>query len=310
MDRISCMISFVKVVENGGFSAAGRKLNIATSVVTTHVKLLEDRLGVRLLHRTTRSVSVTEVGQKYYERCVQILSEIEDAEETAQVLQSKPRGMLRLNLGPTIPNLIAPSIVEFTALYPEVSIRATQTGQMVDLIEEGFDLSIRPVSIGHLSVISDSSLIVRRLAEVQLVVCGSPEYLAKRGRPEHPSDLVRHSCLHLYDVPWGNQWHFTGPEGPIPVQVSGSLEANNSNILRPAAVLGQGLIYVTTYLVADELRSGALVPLLTEFLPDKVSIAALYPEREHLPAKVRSFIDLAAKNFHEAKWDACLKKAA
>ena len=310
MDRISCMISFVKVVENGGFSAAGRKLNIATSVVTTHVKLLEDRLGVRLLHRTTRSVSVTEVGQEYYERCVQILSEIEDAEEAAKVLQSKPRGVLRLNLGPTIPDLIAPSIAEFTALYPEVSVRATETGRMVDLIEEGFDLSIRPVSVGHLSVISDSSLIVRRLAEVQLVVCGSPEYLAKRGRPEHPSDLVRHSCLHLYDVPWGNQWHFTGPEGPIPVEISGSLEANNSNILRPAAVLGQGLIYVTTYLVADELRSGALVPLLTEFLPDKVSIAALYPEREHLPAKVRSFIDLAAKNFHEAKWDACLKKAA
>jgi len=306
MDRVSCMISFVKVVENGGFSPAARKLDIATSVVTTHVKWLEDRLGVRLLNRTTRNVSLTEAGQEYYERCVQILSEIEDAEEATQVLQSKPRGILRLNLGNTMSELIAPSIAQFTALYPEVSVHATETSRMVDLIEEGFDLSVRPVSVGHLSIIADSSLIVRHLAEVRLVVCGSPEYLAKRGRPEHPSDLVRHSCLHYYDVPWGKQWHFTGPDGPIPVRISGSLEANNSKILRPAAVLGQGLIYGTTYLVADELRSGALVPLLTEFLPDKVSIAALYPHREHLPAKVRSFIDLVARNFHEAHWDACI----
>jgi DNA-binding transcriptional LysR family regulator len=310
MDRVSSMISFVNVVKHGGFSPAARKLNMATSVVTTHVKSLEDRLGVRLLNRTTRNVSLTEVGQDYYERCVQILSEIEDAEEAAQVLQSKPRGVLRLNLGNTMADLIAPSIAEFTDLYPEVSIRATETVRMVDLVEEGFDLSIRPVSVGHLSVIADSRLVVRRLAEVSLVVCGSPEYLARRGRPEHPADLVRHSCLHMYDVPWGNQWHFAGPNGQIPVRISASLEANSNTILRRAAVLGQGLIYVTTYMVADELRCGELVPLLTEFLPDKVSISALYPHREHLPAKVRSFIDLVAKNLPEAMPDACPSTSA
>ena len=168
-------------------------------------------------------------------------------------------------------------------------------------------MTVRVVSCGNSSLITDSSLIVRRLAEVQLVVCGSPEYIAEWGRPVHPLDLVRHSCIHHSDMPWGKQWRFVGPDGPIPVPISGRLEANNVNVLRPAAVLGQGLIYVTTSLVADELRSGALVPLLTEFLPDKVSIGAVYPHREHLPAKVRSFIDLVAKNFHEANWDACTK---
>src|SRR5262245_42217918 len=143
MDRLSSMQSFVKVVANAGFSAAARELNISTSIVTTHVKSLEDRLGVRLLNRSTRSVSLTEAGQAFYERCVQILSEIDDAEEAAQVLQAKPRGTLRLNASPAVPALIAPVIADFTALYPDVSLRVTATGRMPDLVEENFDLAIR-----------------------------------------------------------------------------------------------------------------------------------------------------------------------
>ena len=207
MDRVSCMLSFVKVVENGGFSAAARQLHNSTSVVTTHVKFLEDRLGVRLLNRSTRSVSLTEAGQAYYDRCVEILCEIEDAEEAAQLLQAKPRGTLRLNVAPAVPALIAPSIAEFRALCPDVSIHLAATSRMVNLIEEGFDLAIRFVAI------ADSSLILRRLATFQLVVCGSPEYLARHGQPEHPSELSKHNCLIYYDSSFGKdgkEWRFTG----------------------------------------------------------------------------------------------------
>jgi DNA-binding transcriptional LysR family regulator len=301
MDRVSCMLSFVKVVENDGFSAAARHLNISTSIVTTHVKSLEDRLGVRLLNRSTRSVSLTEAGQAYYERCIQILSEIEDADEAAQVLQSKPRGTLRLNVSPGVVLLIAPSIAEFTGLYPDVSVRLTLTTRTVDFVEEGFDLAIRFI------VAADSSLILRRLAIFRLVVCGSPKYLAKRGRPEHPSDLVRHNCLIYYDASFGKggkEWRFTGPNGDLPVRVSGNLESNSSVLLRAAAALDEGLLYMPAPVVAEELKSGALVPVLTEFLPEKYSIDALYPHREHLPVKVRRFIDLVAKNFREATWQA------
>jgi DNA-binding transcriptional LysR family regulator len=297
------MLSFVKVVETGGFSSAARHLNVSTSVVTTHVKSLEDRLGVRLLNRNTRSVSLTEAGRAYYERCVQILSEIEDAEEAVQVLQSKPRGILRLNTGTAIGALLVPSIADFTALYPGVSVRLTVTSRMVDLVEEGFDLAIRVASFADSSLVTDSSLIVRRLATFGVVVCGSPDYLARQGRPEHPSDLVRHNCLNFYDGPWGRQWHFTGPDGDLHVRVAGSFETNSGDALRAAALLGQGLIFAPTFIVADEIKSGTLVPLLTDFLPGEVSIAALYPHRKHLPAKVRSFIDLVAKNFREAKWN-------
>ena len=160
MDRVSSMLSFVKVVDTGGFTSAARQLNLATSVVTTHVKSLEDRLGVRLLNRTTRSVSLTEAGRVYYERCVQILSEIEDADEAAQLLQSKPRGVLRLNTSPGIPAVIAPSIAEYNNLYPEVTIHLTATSRMLDLVEEGFDLAI------WYAAAPDPSLIIRRLVHI------------------------------------------------------------------------------------------------------------------------------------------------
>jgi DNA-binding transcriptional LysR family regulator len=295
MDRISSMLSFVKVVEHEGFSAAARQLNLATSVVTTHVKSLEERLGVRLLNRTTRSVSLTEVGRQYYERCVQILSEIEDAEQAAQVLQSRPRGVLRLNTSPGIPAVIAPFIAEYATLYPEVTIRLTATSRMLDLVEQGYDLAI------WYAAVPDPSFIVRRLASYRVAICASPDYLAKHGRPQHPSDLAHHSCLIFYDSPQskdGKDWIFTGPDGDFPVRVSGTLETNNPDTLKGAALRGQGLIWAPTPMIVQELRSGALVPVLSDFLPHEYSIEAYYPNREHLPAKVRTFIDLLIKYFH------------
>lgn len=306
MDRVTSMLSFVKVVEHGGFSSAARQLNLATSVVTTHVKSLEERLGVRLLNRTTRNVSVTEAGRTYYERCVQILSEIEDAEEAAQVLQSKPRGTLRLNTSPAMPALIAPSIAEYTALYPDVTIHMTATGRMLDLVEEGFDLAI------WYGAVPDSRLIIRRLASYRVVLCASPEYLAKHGRPKHPSDLAHHSCLIFYDAAFGKggrDWLFTGPEGEFSVRVSGKLETNSPIALRAAVLRDQGFLLAPIPMMINELRSGAVIPVLSEFLPNQFSIDALFPHREHMPAKVRTFIDLVANNFRQIDWDPCTQES-
>jgi DNA-binding transcriptional LysR family regulator len=301
MDRVSSMLSFVKVVDAGGFTSAARQLNLATSVVTTHVKALEERLGVRLLNRTTRSVSLTEAGRVYYERCVQILSELEDADDAAQMLQSKPRGVLRLNTSPGIPALIASSIAEYNNLYPDVTIHLTATSRMLDLVEEGFDLAI------WYAATADPSLIIRRLAQYRMAVCASPEYFAKHGRPLHPSELTKHNCLIFYDATHskdGKEWVFTGPEGDFPVRMSGNLETNSPIAFRHACIYGQGILIAPTPFLIGDLTSGALVPILDEFLPKQFSIDALYPHREHLPAKVRTFIDLLAHNFRQIDFDA------
>jgi DNA-binding transcriptional LysR family regulator len=306
MDRVSSMLSFVKVVEHGGFSSAARQLNLATSVVTSHVKSLEERLQVRLLNRTTRSVSLTEAGQAYYERCVQILSEIEDAEDAIQVLQTKPRGILRINTSPAVPSVLAPSIAEYNALYPDVTVHLTTTSRMLDLVEQGFDLAIWYAGS------PDLSLIRKHLASYRPLLCASPAYLAEHGHPKHPSDLSKYKCIVYYDGPFGKggrEWTFTGPDGDTTVRVSGSLETNNIDAIRAAALGGEGFIYAPTHLVLEELKSGTLVSVLRDYRGPEISIDALYPNREHMPTKVRTFIDLVARNFRKIDWDPCAKDA-
>jgi DNA-binding transcriptional LysR family regulator len=301
MDRVSSMLSFVKVVDAGGFGAAARQLNLSASVVTTRIKSIEERLDVRLLNRTTRSISLTEAGRAYYDRCVQILSEIENAEEAAQVLQSKPRGILRLNTSPGMPWLIARAVAEYGIRYPDVSVHLAATSRMLDLVEEGYDLAI------WYAATPDSGLIVRRIADYRMVVCASPEYLAKHGRPEHPSELTTHNCVSYYDATTlgkgGREWQFTGPDGEFSLQVSGNLETNSGIAFRTAALLGQGIIMVPGPMVFEDLRSGALVSILRDFLPKQFSIDAFYPHRAHLPAKVRTFIDLLVDDLRQVDRD-------
>ena len=305
MDRMTSMATFVKVVESGGFSAAARTLGMSPSMATAHVQSLEERLGVRLLNRSTRRVSLTEVGHAYYERCLQILADADDADQIAQALQSTPRGTLRLNTSIAIPPLLAPVIAEFVALYPEISINLTMTDRMIDLVEEGFDLAVRNMSV------PDSSLVVRRVATYRFVVCGAPGYLAARGIPRQPADLVHHNCLVYSHSAWGNEWRFAGLEGEQSVAVAGNLQANSDNALRLAAVHGQGLALAPSFLLIDEIKSGRLVPVLTEFLQTEHAINAIYPHRHHLSAKVRTFIDLLVKHFHaDPAWaDPCGSRA-
>lgn len=297
MDRVTCMNSFVKVVENSGFSAAARRLQISTSMVTGHIKTLEDHLGVRLLNRSTRKVSLTEVGHAYFERCQQILAEISDADEIAERLQSQPRGVLQLNVAPVVPLILAPIVAEYASLYPEVAIRMTSTSREVDMVEEAFDLAIR-ISV------SDQNLIVRRLAAYHYVLCGAPGYFARRGHPRRVSDLADHNCITYYDSPWNREWHFNTPDGPQSVRPSGNLQVNSPDALRLSAVLGQGLVYVPNFLVAEELKSGQLVRTLTECRSIAMTVDASYPHRQYLSQKVRAFIDLAVKHLQKAEWAA------
>jgi DNA-binding transcriptional LysR family regulator len=293
MDRMTSMATFVKVADAGGFSAAGRALNMSASMVTNHIQSLEERLGVRLLNRSTRKVGLTEVGQAYYERAQQILTDIEDADRSALALQANPRGKLRLNTSIAMPPFLAPVIAEFVALYPEISIAMSMSDREVDLVEDGFDLAIRNMPV------ADSSLITRRIATYHFMLVGATDYFAKHGIPEHPTDLVSHNCLTFLRAVWGNEWKFSGPDGELGVPVSGNMQSNSANALRLAAVHGQGLTVLPSFLVADDLRAARLIPVLKEFLNTEYPVSAIYPHRHQLSAKVRSFIDLLAKHFRE-----------
>jgi DNA-binding transcriptional LysR family regulator len=292
MDRLTSMNVFTKVVESGGFSAAGRRLNMSTTMVSNHIQALEEQLGARLLNRTTRKVSVTEIGQTYYERCSQILAEVAEADEAVGELQSTPRGVLRLNISPALPPVIGRIIVEYLGLYPDVSVDMTATDRMVDLVEEGIDLSIR------ITPVAEQNLIARRLASYRHVVCGSPAYLAKHGTPKVPADLANHNCLHYEYSPFGMEWRFSSGRGEQSVRVSGNLRCNSSITLSDAAILGQGLILMPGFLVTQELRDGRLVSLLTDFLPNEFVINAFYAHRRHLSAKIRIFVDLLIDHFN------------
>jgi DNA-binding transcriptional LysR family regulator len=294
MDRVTSMSAFAKVVSTGGFSAAGRALNMSPSMVSNHVQALEDRLGVRLLNRSTRKTSLTEVGEAYYERTLQILADLEEAEHAAQALQSVPRGSLRLNTSVALPPLLAAVIEEFVRLYPEASVSMSMTDQVVDLVEERFDLAV-----SHMPV-EESSLISRRVASYHFAVCGSPSYFEHWGIPQAPSDLTSHNCLTYSHSAWGDEWRFSSQGGEQAIRVSGNLQANSANALRSAAIHGQGLVILPTFLIADELRTGRLIRVLGDFLQTEHAVSAIYPHRHRVSAKVRSFVDLLVKHFRNA----------
>jgi DNA-binding transcriptional LysR family regulator len=261
-----------------------------------HIQALEKRLGARLLNRSTRKIGLTDVGKSYYERCVHILADADEADNVVQALHSTPRGALRINASVAVPSLLAPVIAEFTSLYPDVKLSVATSDRMVDLVEEGIDLAIRT------SPLPNSSLIVRRIGSFRMQVFGAPGYFATHGMPRKPSDLSSHNCLRYTFSPWGCDWLFDGPDGEEIVHVcGGSLESNSVDTLRLAAVNGQGLLMVPGFLVAEDVKSGGLVPVLQEFCRTEREINAIYPDRHHLSAKVRSFLDLVAKHFRSTE---------
>jgi len=294
MDRLTSMSAFVRVVDAGGFSAAGRKLNMSTTMVSNHVQALEDRLGVRLLQRTTRKVSLTEVGQEYYQRALQILTELEQADDIANSLQSTPRGTLRVHTVVHMVPLAAQVVGQFLLSYPEVKVDLQVSQAHADLIGDGFDLALSMLPP------PDSSLIVRNLATWGHVLCCSPGYLEKHGEPRQLSDLADHNCIRNTLYPFGEEWHFTDRKGaPLSVRVGGSLLTNSGETVRIAALQGVGICLAVGFLVHDDLEAGRLVRLLPEYRPVELSMNAIYPHKHHLSAKVRTFIDMVVHHAAE-----------
>jgi DNA-binding transcriptional LysR family regulator len=287
MDRLTSLTAFVRVVDSGGFSAAGRRLEMSTTMVSNHVRALEERLGARLLNRTTRKVSLTEVGKAYYDRATQILADIEQADDIAGALQSTPRGTLRIYTGTHIVPFVAPVVDEFLNRYPDVTVDLNMGERLIDVIDEGFDIAIR------LTPPPDSSLIVRSLATWRHVLCCSPSYLEMHGRLQQLPELTQHNCVRHALYPFGDEWHFIDRNGlPANVRVSGNLITNSAEMLRRAALDGVGVALMAGFMIQDDLEAGRLVRLLPEYRPVELTMNAVYPHRHHLSAKVRTFIDM------------------
>jgi DNA-binding transcriptional LysR family regulator len=294
MDRLTSLTAFVRVVDNAGFSAAARKLNMSTTMVSNHVQALEERLGVRLLNRTTRKVNLTEVGRAYYDRCTQILADIAQADDIAGALQLTPRGTLRIYTNTHIVQFLSPVVAEYLASHAEVKVDLAIGERNVDLIDENYDISVRMLSP------PDSSLIVRSLATWRHVLCCSHGYLEKHGRPAALAELAERNCLRHASYPYGDEWHFVDRKGAsASVKVTGNLVSNSGETLHRAALAGVGIFLAPGFLVHDDLEAGNLVRLLPEYRTVEFSMNAIYPHRHHLSAKVRTFIDLLVRHSTE-----------
>jgi DNA-binding transcriptional LysR family regulator len=301
LDRLTGLEVFAKVAAVGSLSAAGRAMGMSQTMVTKHIAALEARLGIKLFHRTTRRLSITEAGRNYLEASERILADIEAADAAVTADRVEPRGLLRLNVPVAFgTRQIAPLLSEFAQRHPLVTVELGLNDRLVDLADEGWDLAIRIASL------SNSSLIARRIAPCRTVVCAAPSYLAARGKPRSVSSLAEHNCLGytLSIVTGVDRWVF-GAKGDVIISVSGNLRANNGEALRAAAIAGQGLAYLPTFIVADDLRAGTLVALeLDQPTVEFGGIYAVFLPDRHPAAKLRAFIDFIAKRFApEPPWD-------
>lgn len=286
MDRNDEMSVFVNVVREGGFSAAAKIMQLTPSAVSKQISRLEERLDVRLLNRTTRQLSMTDEGETYFHRATAILSDIEETEAMVSNRSATPRGTLRVSSSIAFGrHQIVPMMPEFLNAYPEMRLQLSLSDNLVDLVQEGFDVAIR------MAELNDSSLVARRLAVDRRVVCASPSYVEKYGIPKSPEALRDHNCLMVTNVPSMNDWEFTFGSTVRKIHVEGRFEANSGVAIHEAALAGLGIAQLAAFLVAPDLRAGRLVGLLEDRIAMGKPIYAVYPHRRHLSPKVRAFID-------------------
>ncbi|CAH1654878.1 Transcriptional regulator, LysR family, in glycolate utilization operon [Hyphomicrobiales bacterium] len=283
MDQLGDLDIFARVVAAKGMSAAGRELGFSAAVVSKRIRRLEERLGVRLLQRTTRQISLTEAGQGFYERVVSILASIEEAEAWVARGSSVARGVLRVSAPTSFGRLhIAPHLKAFLDRYTAVTVDLDLSDSFVDVVGEGFDVAIR------IADLADSSLVAKRLAPNNRVLCATPAYLARHGEPQSPADLVRHTLL----VHNADHWRLAGPDGPVTVPISAPLRTNSSEVVREAVLAGIGIALRSTWDIGPELQAGQLQAVLPDYGGShRVAVYAVYPSRRHLEQKVRAFID-------------------
>ena len=291
----AAMLVFAEVVATGSFSQAAKRLGLSKASVSREVARLERRLGAQLLRRTTRSMSLTEIGETFYAGCQRMAEEAEQAERSVSELQAEPRGEIRLVTPISLGQFhIAPLLPAFLARHPKVRVRVELTDRMVDLVSEKFDLAIRIT--GRLS---DAALVQRRLCPIRFVVCASPAYLARHGTPSDPDELFQHNCLGMGASPWhlllSREWA---------AKLRGDLFVDNGDALRRIALLGHGIVFLPTYLVGEDLAHGRLVRILADDLGLEASAFALYPQSRHASPKVRALIDYLAQTLGPAPaWD-------
>jgi DNA-binding transcriptional LysR family regulator len=299
MDKLASIRAFTKVVQHNSFAAAARDLRLSRSAVSKHVIELEEELGVQLLSRTTRSVTPTENGQAYYERCLAILADLEEADLTAARSQAEVRGLLRVNAPMSFGTLhLARAVADFMENHPELRIQLILTDQQIDPVQEGFDVTLR------IADLPSSSMIARKIAPARRAICASPSYLAQRGTPQHPNDLRGHACLTYGHLATGNQWKLTGGDGDHWIAIPWTLCTNNAEVLRDAAVKGRGIALLPTFIAGADIQEGRLVTILASYKAPEISIYALYPETRHLSLKVRVFIDFLVERFGKRPyWD-------
>ena len=299
MDRFQEMRAFVAVVDAGSFVRAAEALDLSKTVVSRLVGDLEARLGSRLLHRTTRRLSLTPEGEVFVERCRQLLDGVEEAEAELTAQAGEAIGQLRINVPVTFGLLhLAPLWPAFMTMHPKVALDITLSDRLVDLVDEGYDLAVR---IARLQV---SSLVSRQIASTRLILCASPDYLRRHGTPAHPSELARHAVIAYSLLSTGEQWEFEGPEGRVAVKVSPRMRTNSGDTCCAAALQHQGIVLQPSFLIAPQLASGALVEILPRYRSMELGVYVVYPSRRHLTPKVRALIDFLVEAFRMRAWPA------
>ena len=293
MDRFQAITAFARVVESGSFARAAERMGVSVSAISRQVADLEGHLGARLLNRTTRRLSLTESGSAYYERCVQLLADLEEADDAVTAASVVPRGTLRLTASTSFGSgYLASAIADFREQHPQLRFDVELSDRAVDLVDEGLDLAVRIGEIGS------QALIGRKVGQSQLVCCASPSYVERNPALAAPADLASHRCLTYAYSSIGSQWRFTDAAGIAQeVRVSGPVQANNGAMLAALAVAGVGIILEPDFIVAADVRAGRLVRLLPGYSAPSMAINVAYPSRRHLSAKVRAFVDFLAARF-------------
>ena len=306
MNRFENMDSFIRVVEAGSISGAAERLNVAKSAVSRRLKELEKHLGVELFHRTTRQMNLTDTGRAFYHQAVRILDDVLEAEIATSQAHGTLKGSLKIALPSTFGLMhMGPIINDFIKEHPQIEFDLDFNDREVDLIQEGFDLAIRIANL------PDSSLIARRIAPVKTVICASPDYLKQMGIPQSPEDLIEHKCL-VYSLQRDFEyWHLTDANGnEIKTKIYPYLKASTGEFLKEAAVDGQGIILVPTFIAYKEIENGSLIPLLKDYTSPQINAYAIYPQTRHLSQRVRAFVDLLVKRFEGTPyWDLCLQES-
>jgi len=297
MDKFLEMKTFAAVVDGGSFVHAADALDMSKPTVSRYVADLEQRLGVRLLQRTTRKLSLTEEGRAFYGRCKTVLADVEVAEEEITSKSVAVKGLIKVNVPVSFGLLeLAPLWPDFMAKYPGVELDITLTDRLVDLVEEGYDLVVR------IARLPNSSLVSRKLASTRMMLCASPGYLKKHGKPKHPSELAGHAVLSYSLLATGDQWEFDSPEGKVMVTVKPLMRTNSGDTCIAAARKNKGIVLQPSFMVSSDLRNGTLVELMPEYRSLEFGIYAVYPTRQHVSPKVRAMIDFLAKAMNGVSW--------